>query len=90
MRVSMLVSLGSVLSLFAVSLHAQNAGPAGVDRPYHLHDKVQVNARGIGWMDGQIVSIADGIETGMRPPPEAPGQLSCSTPARRRCASRIW
>jgi len=63
MRVSMVVSLALVLSLFAVSLHSQNAGPAGVNRPYHLHDKVQVNARGIGWMDGEIVSIADGIET---------------------------
>jgi hypothetical protein len=31
--------------------------------PYHLHDKVQVNAQGIGWMDGEIISIADGIET---------------------------
>jgi hypothetical protein len=34
-----------------------------LDRAYHLHDKVQVNARGIGWMDGEIISIADGIET---------------------------
>jgi len=39
------------------------AGPAGVDRPYHVHDKVQVNASGVGWMDGEVVSIADGIET---------------------------
>jgi hypothetical protein len=44
--------------------HPRKTGaPAGVDRTYHLHDKVQVNARGVGWMDGEIVSIADGIET---------------------------
>ena len=39
------------------------AGPAGVDRAYHVHDKVQVNAQGVGWMDGEIVSMRDGIET---------------------------
>lgn len=31
-------------------------------RPYQLHDKVQINIRGIGWVDGEIVSIAEGIE----------------------------
>jgi hypothetical protein len=43
--------------------NAQAAAPAGVERAYHLHDKVQVNAQGVGWMDGEIISIADGIET---------------------------
>jgi hypothetical protein len=42
---------------------AQAGAPAGVERAYHLHDKVQVNAQGVGWMDGEIISIADGIET---------------------------
>ena len=42
---------------------AQAVAPAGVERAYHVHDKVQVNAQGIGWMDGEIVSIAEGIET---------------------------
>jgi hypothetical protein len=55
----------TVLAALAVALTqaAAVAGPAGVDRAYHLHDKVQVNAQGVGWMDGEIVSIADGIET---------------------------
>lgn len=43
--------------------NAQAPEAAGVERAYHLHDKVQVNAQGVGWMDGEIVSIADGIET---------------------------
>jgi hypothetical protein len=42
---------------------AQAGAPAGVERAYHLHDKVQVNAQGVGWMDGEIISIAEGIET---------------------------
>jgi hypothetical protein len=67
MRIPKIVSMAVVLSLLILALvpaaaRAQ-AGAAGVDRPYHLHDKVQVNARGVGWMDGEIVSIADGIET---------------------------
>ena len=52
-----------ILALAPAAAHAQAGAPAGVDRTYHLHDKVQVNARGVGWMDGEIVSIADGIET---------------------------
>jgi hypothetical protein len=63
MRIPIVVSVAVVLPLFAAAAHAQAGAPAGVDRAYHLHDKVQVNAQGIGWMDGEIISIADGIET---------------------------
>jgi len=62
MRLAIVVSFALVLPVCAATAHAQSA-VAGVERTYHLHDKVQVNARGIGWMDGEIVSIADGIET---------------------------
>jgi hypothetical protein len=63
MRIPIVVSVAAILHLFAATAHAQAGAPAGVERTYHLHDKVQVNARGIGWMDGEIISIADGIET---------------------------
>jgi hypothetical protein len=63
MRIPIVVLVAVVLPLFVATAHAQAGAPAGVDRAYHLHDKVQVNAQGIGWMDGEIVSIADGIET---------------------------
>jgi hypothetical protein len=63
MRIPIVVSVAAVLHLFAATAHAQAGVPSGVERTYHLHDKVQVNARGIGWMDGEIISIADGIET---------------------------
>ena len=58
MRIPKIVSMAVVLSLLILALvpaaaRAQ-AGAAGVDRAYHLHDKVQVNARGVGWMDGEI------------------------------------
>jgi hypothetical protein len=63
MRIPIVVSMAVVLHFFAATACAQAGAPAGVERTYHLHDKVQVNARGIGWMDGEIISIADGIET---------------------------
>lgn len=58
MRIAIIAGL--TLFFSAATALAQGAAP---ERVYHLHDKVQVNVRGQGWFDGEIVSIAEGIET---------------------------
>jgi hypothetical protein len=64
MRIPKIISAAVVLSLLILALvPAAARAQGGGDRTYHLHDRVQVNAQGVGWMDGEIISIADGIET---------------------------